>query len=49
MMYEIRLIHLINREGDTIEAWFAVVAEGKERVFQTWAEVEAYLVATYES
>jgi hypothetical protein len=48
-MYEIRLIHVINREGDTIESWFSVVDGGKETIFQTWAEVEAYLVEHYEN
>jgi hypothetical protein len=41
---EIRLVHRLNREGDTIEFWFVVIEGGVETIFQTWAEVETYLI-----
>lgn len=41
---ELRLVFLLNREGDTIESWFCVITEeGEELRFNTWSEVEEYL------
>lgn len=42
---EIRLVHRLNREGDTVEFWFVVIEGGVETIFQTWAEVERHLTS----
>ena len=49
-MFQIHLIQLLNREGDTVDTWFTITDEAtnETRQFRNWDEVEYFIETNYE-